>query len=149
MTKAASKRKLKKVMVFGTFDILHPGHLSFLKQASKLGNFLVVSVARDANTKKFKGFTPAFSQDDRRRMVASVKFVDKAVLGGKKNYLPHVLSERPDIIALGFDQKAYLPQLYADLESKRLKVRIVKLRSYAPAKYKSSRYKMKIKESKT
>ncbi|MHA1679090.1 MAG: adenylyltransferase/cytidyltransferase family protein, partial [Promethearchaeota archaeon] len=48
----------KKVLCFGTFDILHPGHVSFLKQARKYGNYLVVVVARDENVKKIKGKYP-------------------------------------------------------------------------------------------
>ena len=43
------------VMAFGTFDVLHPGHHFYLEQARKLGDNLVVVVARDANVKKLKG----------------------------------------------------------------------------------------------
>ena len=45
-----------KIMAFGTFDILHAGHLNFFKQARKLSKypFLIVSVARDVNVKKIK-----------------------------------------------------------------------------------------------
>jgi len=46
-----NKIKKKKVMVFGTFDIFHPGHRSFLNQAKKYGNYLIVVVARDKQSK--------------------------------------------------------------------------------------------------
>ncbi|HEY4500387.1 MAG TPA: adenylyltransferase/cytidyltransferase family protein, partial [Candidatus Paceibacterota bacterium] len=46
---------MKRVMVFGTFDILHPGHLYFLRAAKKLGDYLIVSLARDVNVRKIKG----------------------------------------------------------------------------------------------
>ena len=50
--------KANSVMAFGTFDLLHPGHLSYLNKSKKLGSKLIVVVARDANTLKVKGFKP-------------------------------------------------------------------------------------------
>ena len=62
---------MKKVMAFGTFDGLHPGHLNFLKQARRLGDSLVVVVARDANVRKIKGRFPRLGEGERLRKVAS------------------------------------------------------------------------------
>ena len=45
---------MKKVMVFGTFDGLHEGHLDFFRQAREYGDYLIVAVARDVNVKKIK-----------------------------------------------------------------------------------------------
>jgi FAD synthetase len=137
--------KRVKVMVFGTFDILHPGHLHFLKQAKKLGNFLVVSVARDRNAAKFKGFIPTFSEQDRLELVRNISAVDRAVLGGSINYLPHILREKPDVIALGYDQKAYATELLIDIRAKKLSIEVVRLKPFRASKYKSSVYKKKIK----
>ncbi|MCD4694128.1 adenylyltransferase/cytidyltransferase family protein, partial [bacterium] len=47
-----------KVMCFGTFDNLHLGHLFYLKEAKKFGDYLVVVIARDNNVKKIKGRCP-------------------------------------------------------------------------------------------
>lgn len=134
-------------MVFGTFDILHPGHLHFLKQARRLGDRLVVSVARDRYAEKFKGFRPIFSEDDRLRLVADLKGVDQAVLGGVDDYLPHILKARPDIVALGYDQTAFVEDLKRDIARKRLKIKIIRLKAYNVKKYKSSVYKDLIKQS--
>lgn len=137
---------MKRVMVFGTFDILHPGHISFLRQARALGGFLIVSVSRDVNAKKFKGVFPVFGEKERLEIVASLKMVDKAILGDKNYYLKHTLKEKPDIIALGYDQKAYARHLRQDIKEGKLKVKLVRLKSYKPRKYKSTKYKKSIRE---
>ena len=49
-----------KIMTFGTFDIFHLGHKSFLKQAREFGNYLIVVIARDKTVKNIKGFEEAF-----------------------------------------------------------------------------------------
>jgi len=48
-------KKLVKVLAFGTFDILHPGHEFYLKEAKKHGDILDVVVARDSTVEKIKG----------------------------------------------------------------------------------------------
>jgi FAD synthetase len=63
------KQKKLKVIVFGTFDYLHPGHKSFLKQAKKLGDFLTVVVACDHTIKHLKKITPHHSEKQRVKMI--------------------------------------------------------------------------------
>ena len=63
--------------------------------------------------------------------------VNKVVLSGIKNYLPHIIKEHPDIIALGYDQKAYVPNLKKDLKIKGLIVKIVRLKPYKEKIYKN------------
>ena len=132
-------------MVFGTFDGLHKGHLNFFKQAKKLGknSFLVVSVARDKNVLKIKKRKPWLSEKERLALVREVKFIDKVVLAGKAKYLPHILKERPDIIALGYDQKAYVKELKRDLKNKGVLVKIVRLKPYKENIYKNNLLKIK------
>jgi FAD synthetase len=127
-------------MVFGTFDVLHKGHLNFFKQARKLSAnpYLIVSVARDVNAKKIKGHYPKFPENERLSAVKKNPLVDKAVLGGLKTYLPHIISLRPNIIALGFDQKAYVKNLKKELLAKGLEVKIFRLKPYKRHIYKSS-----------
>ncbi len=129
-----------KVMVFGTFDVLHKGHLNFFKQARNLAKnpFLVVSLARDINVKKIKGQKPRYKERVRLNRVAKSILVDKALLGGFRNHLPHILKERPKIIALGYDQTVYAKNLAVDLAKKGLKVRLIRLKPYHPRIYKSS-----------
>jgi FAD synthetase len=128
-----------KVMVFGVFDLLHPGHISFLKQAKKLGNYLVVSIARDTNVRKIKGKLPVFKEKKRTAILKSLKIANKIVLGGVKDPWPHIKKEKPDIIALGYDQAAYVGNLKQGLVKNNLrKTKIVRLKSFFPKRFKSS-----------
>jgi FAD synthetase len=129
-----------KIMVFGTFDVLHKGHLNFFKQARKLAKkpYLIVSTARDVNVKKIKGHKPRFNERQRLLAIKKYKLVDKAVLGGVRGYISHILKEKPAIIALGYDQKAYVKGLKILLEKRGINVQIIRLRAFYPKKYKSS-----------
>ena len=129
-------------MVFGTFDGLHKGHINFFKQAKKLarGSFLIVSIARDINVKKIKGEKPRLNEKKRVLLVKKSKLADRVVLSSVKNYLPHVVKEGPDIIALGYDQKAYVKNLKKDLKNKGFlghRARIVRLKPYKEKIYKN------------
>ena len=95
---------MKKVLVGGTFNLLHPGHLFFLDKARKLGDCLVVVVANDKTVLKRKGFL-LMKAEARKKMLESLRIVDKAVIGDERDFLKVVRKERPDIIALGYDQE--------------------------------------------
>lgn len=93
-------------MVFGAFDGFHPGHLDFLRQAKKLGDFLIVSVGTDRNVEKIKGKKPLFGEDERLDVVSNLKIVDRAIMGARHDFFVKVKQEKPDIIGLGYDQWA-------------------------------------------
>jgi FAD synthetase len=135
-----------KIMVFGTFDVIHKGHLHFFKQARKLSRrpFLIVSVSRDANAKKIKGQMPLHNEKYRLKNVANCPLVNKAILGGAKSYLPHIIKEKPQIIGLGYDQSAYVGGLRAKLLQSGVKVKIARLRPFKQKIYKTSLLKTKI-----
>ena len=132
-------------MVFGTFDGLHRGHLHFFRQAKKLGRnaYLIVSVARDLNVKKIKKRLPEWPEDKRASVLRRVSSVDKVVLSGIRNHLLHIIKERPDIIALGYDQRHYVKNLRADLKKRGLLVKIRRLRPYKPDIFKNRLLKKK------
>lgn len=129
-------------MVFGTFDIVHKGHQHFFEQARKLAGkseaFLIVSLAREKNVAKIKSKKPQNSEQKRLKQVAETLGVDKAVLGGVNKYMAHIVKENPDIIALGYDQVAYVENLRQDLKAAGLKTKIVRLKSHKPHLYKTS-----------
>ena len=133
-----------RIMVFGTFDILHKGHLNFFRQARKLARdpYLIVSVARDVNVKKIKNHTPRLTERQRLAIIKKCPLVDKAVSGGLKNHIPHIVKERPSIIALGYDQSAYVDNLKALLKKKGLEIKVVRLKAFQPKVYKSSLFKI-------
>lgn len=135
-----------KIMVFGTFDGLHQGHLNFFKQARNLAmsvdrqkkkSFLIVSIARDKNVKKIKGKFPRLNEKKRMLLVKKNKLVDKVVLSGLKNHIPHIIREHPDLIALGYDQRAYVKNLKKDLKRRGVAVKIVRLKAYKENIYKN------------
>lgn len=129
-------------MLFGTFDLIHPGHEHLFLQALQLAQraqpFLIVSVARDKNVKRIKGRQPLHNEKKRLAAIKAHPLVDRAILGALGDHIPHIIKQKPDIIALGYDQKSYIRGLEATLKKKGLKVKIVRLRAYQPRKYKSS-----------
>lgn len=141
----SDKKNILKIMVFGTFDGLHPGHLNFFKQAKKIAknSILIVSIARDKNVKKIKGSLPLSSEKKRMNLVKKSVLVDKVVLSGLNSYLPHIVKERPDIIALGYDQNFYVKNLKKDLQNKGLVVKIVRMKSYKKNIFKNSLLKQR------
>jgi len=92
-----------RVMATGVFDLLHPGHVYFLTEARKLGDELVVVVARDKTARRLK-HEPYVPEHIRREMVEALKPVDRAILGSTTDIYETVVHERPNIIALGFNQ---------------------------------------------
>ncbi len=127
---------MTKIMCFGTFDNLHPGHLFYLKEARKLGDYLVVVIARDDNVKKIKGRHSQESEDERFLKVQKSNIAERVVLGDKRNKMLIVKKENPDIIALGYDQQVDIKNL-----GKIIKAKIVKINPYKPEIYKSSKIK--------
>ncbi len=128
----------KKVMVFGTFALLHPGHLYFFRQAKQYGDKLIVVVARDFTVQKIKGFWPKLDERARKEMVGAVKFVDEAVLGDKFDWYKIILKYKPGVICLGYDQTA--PKNFSEeLQKRGVAAKIFRLKSYKPKKFKSSK----------
>jgi FAD synthetase len=130
-----------RVAIFGTFDFLHPGHSSFISQARMLGEYLLVVVARDANVFKVKGRKSKELEKIRAAKVRSLGVADKVILGSRtNNYFKTLRTYKIDAIALGYDQKPSIVELRKQLSRHRLKdLSIVRLKSYKPKKYKSSR----------
>ncbi len=129
-------------MVFGTFDMLHEGHLDMFRQARALvpEPQLIVSIARDASTERIKGVTPKHTEIERMRLVGACDLVDEVVLGDTRGFIDHIVSARPDIIALGYDQLGeYVQTLAGELSQAGLETRIVRLKPFKPEIYKTSK----------
>jgi FAD synthetase len=139
--------KHKKVLVFGVFDMLHPGHRWFLSQAKKLGPKLYVIVARDKNVDKQKSHQPQQTEKVRLKSIRALPYVTRAQLGAlnlKKRY-DVIIKINPDIICLGYDQKYLTRNLKADLKRFGLKTKVIRLGAYKPHLYKSSLMVNKVK----
>jgi len=133
---------MTRVMVFGTFDMVHEGHIDLFRQAKKLADdvYLIVSIARDKNVEKIKGARPKNPESARLSRVKKSELVDEAMLGDLEGYMPHIRAAQPDILALGYDQDGeYVENLARDLREAGLDTKIVRLRSHRPEMFKTSK----------
>ena len=132
-----------KVMVFGTFDVIHPGHIHMMQEAKKHGDYLIVVVSRDQITTEVKGKKPLFNESDRLAAVKQLQIADKVRLGnlGPDKYQA-IREENPDVIALGYDQTAFVDNLRENISEN---IKIVRLKSFKPDVYKSSKIKARLK----
>lgn len=130
---------MKKVMAFGSFDVLHKGHEHYLNEAKSYGDYLIAVVARDENILKFKGRKPKYDENYRLGEIKKLGFVDKVVLGNKEDVFKVLEKFKPDIICLGYDQKS--GNLEEELGKRGLKTEIVRAKSFKPEIYKSSKLK--------
>src|SRR3989339_820475 len=119
---------MSKVMIFGTFDIIHPGHLYLFEEAKKLGDTLTVIVARDQTVLEVKGRAVQNNEN--------LHIADKVILGNLADKYQVIKEEKPDIIALGYDQRAFVDSLNETLDSK---TKIVRLKPFKEDIYKSSK----------
>ena len=129
-------------MIFGTFDMIHPGHEDFFHQARTLADdpFLIVSVARDSAAARIKGASTRNEEEERRARVEGHALVDQATLGDEVGYIDHIVAAAPDIIALGYDQDGeYVENLENDLRAVGLATEVIRLSSFKPEVYKTSK----------
>lgn len=99
-------RSLGKKIVFtnGCFDLLHIGHVRYLKQAQELGDVLIVGINTDVSVRQLKGPTrPIQNENDRAEILASLKWVNHTVLFGEETPLQLIQQIRPDILVKGGD----------------------------------------------
>lgn len=129
-------------MVFGTFDIFHKGHESFLQEAKKYGDYLIIVIARDKTVKQVKKKLPQNNEQARLQAVVKTCLADKVILGNLKDKYKVIEKHRPDVICLGYDQVAFTKKLREELQKFNLNnIKIIRLGSYKPDKYKSSKFK--------
>jgi FAD synthetase len=113
-------------MATGVFDLLHPGHLYFLREARKLGDELVVVVARDSTARRFK-HEPIMAEASRVQLVEALKAVDRAVLGHEGDIYEILDEIRPDVIAIGFDQVHDENRILEECRKRGLPTKVVRL----------------------
>ena len=101
----------------GTFDILHYGHMNFLKQCSKIADKVIVSLNTDEFIYEYKKKTPILSYHERSVVLEACRYVDFVVpnIGGADSK-PAIEECEPDVIAIGSDwaRKDYYKQMQFD-----------------------------------
>jgi len=70
---------LKRVITYGTFDLLHYGHVNLLQRAKALGDYLIVAISTDEFNWDMKGKKCYFSYDERKRLVEAIRYVDLVI----------------------------------------------------------------------
>jgi cytidyltransferase-like protein len=126
------RKKITVVLTGGVFDIIHRGHIYTLSKAKALGDVLVVVVARDRIVEKLRGKSAMNSERDRAELVNSIKYVDAALLGSEEDPLGAMYVVKPDIIAIGYDQKHDEREIETKALERGLKVRVKRLDSPIP-----------------
>ncbi len=118
-----------KVIATGTFDLLHMGHIYFLKEAKKLGDELVVVVATDTTVRKLK-HEPVNPESIRLELIKELKIVDDAHIGYEDDIYKIVEDIKPDIITLGFDQVHDEEKIKSELKKRKISAKVVRLPEY-------------------
>ncbi len=98
--------KPKVVITFGSFDLLHVGHVKILKRARELGDRLVVGVSSDKFHLQKKFRKAIYSQGERKEILASLSFVDEVFLEESfEEKEAYILKYHADILVMGDDWK--------------------------------------------
>ena len=132
----------KKVIAFGTFDRVHPGHINFLEQAKELGDLIVV-IARDKTAEQVKGKKPKHSEKERKKEIENLKLAKEVLLGMLDDPYKVIEEVKPDIIALGYDQNSFTKHLEEELKKRKINAEIVRLKPYKAGVFKSSKLNSK------
>jgi FAD synthetase len=127
-----------RILATGVFDILHPGHVHFLTEAKKLGDELVVVVARDSVAQKMKRL-PFIPENIRLAMVASLKPVDEAILGVEGNIYDILTTVKPNIVALGYDQDFDSEEIINEGKKRGIDLKVVRISQYSESEFNGTR----------
>jgi rfaE bifunctional protein nucleotidyltransferase chain/domain len=100
--KAQAKRV---VFTNGCFDIIHIGHIRYLREARKFGNLLVVGINSDRSVSIIKPDRPVNSQDQRAEVLASLEMVDYVTIFDEETPYELIKSIQPDVLVKGGDWK--------------------------------------------
>lgn len=123
----------KTVLVFGTFDGLHDGHRFFLREARKLGNKLIASVATDEVVRQIKEHAPAHHLEERLQALEASGLVHLAVVGDKiLGNWGAIRAWKPDIVAIGYDQAKLAEKLGELITKEKLPITLVKIIAHDP-----------------
>lgn len=121
---------MKRIVAQGTFDVLHPGHVHYLRQARSMGDELHVIVARSGNVTHKDG--PVIPDKQRVEMVSSLEPVDQAHLGDPEDIFVPIREIAPDIIVLGHDQHHDKAAIEAELDARDLDCQVRRASEYEP-----------------
>ena len=95
---------MKRIITFGTFDLFHIGHLKILERARAQGDYLIVGISTDALNYSKKQKNPIYSQEDRMRIIESLKVVDEVFYEESLELKGHYIKQfNADVLVMGND----------------------------------------------
>jgi glycerol-3-phosphate cytidylyltransferase len=98
---------MKRVITFGTYDVFHIGHVNILERAAALGDYLIVGVSSDALSYKKKHRYPLYSQDDRVKIISSMRCVDEVFIEESlEDKARYIEMKKADLLVMGMIGKA-------------------------------------------
>ncbi len=126
------RRAIRVVFIGGGFELIHYGHVYTISKAKSLGDVLVVSVARDSTIRRRKKREPIINEEDRVRLLSSLRQVDAAILGVEGDIYVTLEKVKPDIVALGYDQYHLEEEVKREAAKRGMKLSVVRLDSPYP-----------------
>lgn len=126
-------------MIFGTFDIVHQGHLNLFLNAKKWGDFLIAVVARDARAEEIKKKKLIHTEKERKKFLEAIRYIDQVILGNKTDVYKIINQIKPDVIVLGYDQKHFTESLTQKIQEFQLKTKVVRLKAHKPNNFKTQK----------
>lgn len=110
---------MKRIITYGTFDLLHYGHINLLRRAKAYGDYLIVALSTDEFNQKAKQKTSFFTYEQRKTLVESVRYVDLVIPETSwEQKLSDMYEYHIDIFVMGDDWKGkfdYLKETGADV----------------------------------
>lgn len=108
---------MKRIITYGTFDLLHYGHINLLKRAKQLGDYLIVALSTDRFNWEEKGKKTYFSYDVRKHLLESIRYVDLVIPENSWEQKPlDVKLYQADIFVIGDDWKGKFDFLLNECE---------------------------------
>lgn len=126
-------------MIFGTFDIVHLGHLHFFQQAKKYGDQVIAVVSRDDRAEHIKQKKLVHTEKERKIFLESIRYIDRVLLGDKKDVYALIKKIKPDVILLGYDQIHFTDVLKEKIETFGLKTKVIRAKPYKPQNFKTQK----------
>ncbi|MBB6478629.1 adenylyltransferase/cytidyltransferase family protein [Spirochaeta isovalerica] len=130
---------MKTVLVFGTFDVIHPGHIYFLQKAAAEGDRLVAVIARDRFVLKTKKRNPVHGEEERISHIMQSGLVDEAFLSDEVTGTYGVVEKvNPQVVCFGHDQHKLAESFTQWISNNDKKIQIVTIEPYKRDRYSST-----------
>lgn len=127
-------------MTFGTFDLLHPGHIFYLEGAKKLWDYLITIVARDKTVEVLKWKKPRESERVRMTKLQKSGVPHEVILWSLSDHYDVIVQKKPDVLCFWYDQRSFNGEkLNKYLKEHKLAPEIIILEAFEPEKWKSSK----------